>query len=400
MDCPTCLNLFTEVWEGSESAEAVAARAHLELCPSCRQNYADFTAAVNALRALPEVAPPPRMLASIGHALDAATPQPRAWLTYWQPLAAGLSLAACCLMLLWAFVMHPVNLPESLSSLPTPHIAHTSPTPTPAPAATSPAPTGQKPADTSTPEAKPAARVRRGVLGAWGSWARHGREDLAVQPPGATTTSHGPQADTFATGDSSTVRSGRALNRHAGSVQMAFMPPSDRTVGAAVYGQLTLTGDAEANVTVTVAPRGRLQVANAPGGLLYQGPLRAGQALRLPVRLVAGRAGTQRLAVRMRSDVPTVLADLDVTIPSFRGQMSDPGQSVVTLTFRDASVRKAMRQMADQAGARLLVDDTVGTELVSHDYSAGVPFEAALRIMAESCGYRVTLRDGVYHVGK
>ncbi len=415
MDCLTCQEHFSELLEQPETTSAAA--SHVAECPTCAEAFAAFRQTVRDLRSLPMVAPPAHLPGRIARALDEA-PAPRAagW-ALWQPLTAGLSMAACLCLLLWAVVLHPVNVsPLPVGS----QMAYQAPSATTPAALPSASPSGAPTA--ATPASRPArAMSRRGYAGprfvarpparpgtaartqppSFGSWG----ERLAQLPPmpassgGPTPAAgdgSGKPAGTFAASDPVTPEA--PLHRQPGTVTLAFTPPLDKTVGEAVVGELTVSGQAEAMITLRVTGERGLRVTNAHGGVVYEGPLRKGETLKVPLRLLAWRAGDHQLRAQMESDVPGVAADLKITLAGFVGEMGKNGEAEVSLTFHETPARRAIRQLAAAAGARVVVHGDLEPKAVTLDFSAGVPFAAALRILCDDCGYRIQERDGVYHI--
>ena len=239
-------------------------------------------------------------------------------------------------------------------------------------------------------------------VGNWAEPTATGDASGSVATPAAATGSESANkpAGTFAASDQTPDRSGPPLQPREGPLQLAFMPPAERAVGVPVVGELTIASQAECEATVLVEGRRGLRIANAPEGVLYQGPLRLGQTLKLPVRLVAGKPGSQRLRIRLVPSVPLASADLDILVPGFTGEALRPGEAIVNLRFRNAPLDRAIRRMAAEVGARVVIHDDVERELVTYDFSAGVPLVAALRILCDAAGCRVEERDGVYHILK
>ncbi len=116
MTCERCRDNYTEFIEGSLAPEQQGAvEAHLASCPACAADLEAFRAAVSALRALPEVPPPPGLLRDIGAALDEAAPArpaPRAKArSSWQ--VAGTVAVAACLLMGFTFVFrHGLGVPK------------------------------------------------------------------------------------------------------------------------------------------------------------------------------------------------------------------------------------------------------------------------------------------------
>lgn len=411
MDCAACHEHYTDVLEGSQSPGAGEARLHIGECATCAADFARFEATVADLRSLPRVSPPADMLSRISSALDEVSPTYSFWRTYWQPLAASASMAACCLIVLWAFVLSPVSLTNFHQTSP----AAYNPIEQAAARMAGPAPAMQHPQAPATAPAGPqrpygsrraagwargqgvarppvaASRTSEGSVPTFGAWGSR-----LVSVPVASGSASKP-ARTFAAEDDA-GNTPAPLQRQAGEVQLAFVPPVERPVGVPVVGQLLITGQAEAVVRVSVAPRGELRLIGVDQGVLYRGEMRRGQKLQLPLKMVAARAGTHRLQVKLEGDVPGVSADLEAVVPGFTGEAAPQDDATIRLVFREVPSSKAIREMAAVVGARVVLHEGVNGQLVTQDYSAGVPFKAALKILCDACGYRIETRGDVYHV--
>jgi hypothetical protein len=421
MDCSICHEHFSDLWADAHAAPA-AARAHLEGCAACATDLAAFGDTVALLRRLPVVTPPPNLAGRIKLALDAAAPAPAPRLALWQPVTAGLSMAACLALVLWATVLNPVPSGgwDTVSAPINPATTYTAPMPTgmPGPAVNAPVPPQPSAPNASRP-ARPAG-VRRFVslrpgmanrgtapqalnLGTWGEMiaqvppagGTYGGRDAHTTPP-AVDPATGKPAGTFAAGDP--VKPEAPLHRQGGAVQVAFTPPVEATVGLPVVGELTVTGEAEALIVLRVhAPPG-LRLMRAPEGVVYRGPMRKGETLRVPVRLLAREAGAYKLRVQLDSDVPGVAADLEIILPGFSGAAGKNEPGPVSLRFDATPSLQALRDLAAAAGARVVLHEGLEPKLVTFDFSAGVPFAVALRVLCDDCGYRIEEREGVYHL--
>jgi hypothetical protein len=416
MDCVNCEENFSAVLEESDSASARSSREHLQVCPACHARYESFRQTVQHLRALPPVAPPPELLSVIARAIDAEAPPRTRWIAYWQPMTAGLSLAACLMMVLWMVVLNPVNVANPQFSS---HVTQNEYNlmQSTAPAQPSYAPAGYA---ANTAAARPEQRGRRARTGnvlvsysppsaapegkatpfgdGFGAWG-HAVSAPAVPPATAPApaTDSGKPADSFAA-PGTQPGTERPVLRTSGEVQLAFTPPLERIVGAATVGQLLVTSQAEANVTIRVQPQAGLRVINAPDGVLYQGPLRKGDRLQLPMRLLASRAGTQRMRLVVEADVAGVATELPLLIPMFVA--APEVEKPITLVFKETPSVRAIREMATAAGVRVIVAEGLEAQLVTYDFSAGVPVAVALRTLCDGCGYKLEQREGVYRVEK
>ncbi|MGE5532620.1 MAG: anti-sigma factor family protein [Bacteroidota bacterium] len=411
MDCVNCEENFSAVLEESDSATARSSREHLQVCPACHARYESFRQTVHHLRALPSVAPPPELLGSIARAIDAQAPPRARWNSYWQPMTAGLSVAACLMMVLWTVVLNPVNVvnPPISSQVTQSSYGLMQPTMTaqssyaPAPVAAN-TPAGPRPEQPSRragartvpvsyrPQQDP-AQTGNGPFGTdFGAWGHSAPADAVTTAPVAST---GKPVGTFAASETPVER---PLVRRAGEVQLAFTPPVERIVGSATVGQLLVTSQAEANVIIRVQPQAGLRVMNAPDGVLYRGALRQGDKLQLPMRLLAAQIGAKRLRLVLEADVAGVGTEMPLLIPEFVAATAV--EKPITLIFKETPSVRALREVAAAAGVRLIVADGLESQLVNYDFSAGVPVAVALRTLCDGCGYKLELRDGVYRVEK
>ncbi len=373
-------------------------------------DFAAFRRTVQNLRSLPVVAPPAELSARLARALDAETAPRRRGIALWQPLTAGLSMAACLALVLWVVVLQPagpgLELPGASVAYQAPTAAPTAPAATPTPVASSPAPSAPPPhlarrsgarfERAALPPARP-GRARAGEPPAFGGWGE--RIAQLPRPAGGATADNGTGKPVGTFAGPETDLTTKPLVRQTGPVELAFTPPAAKPVGELVAGELTVSGQAEAMITLRVTSGRGLRVTNAHGGgVVYEGPLRRGETLRVPLRLLAWQPGEHALRAQLESDVPGVAADLPIALTGFVGEMGKNGQAEVSLTFHETPARQALRELAAAAGARVVVHEGLEPQRVTLDFSAGVPFAAALRILCDECGYRIQERDGVYHI--
>ncbi|MEI6504187.1 MAG: hypothetical protein WCP21_24505, partial [Armatimonadota bacterium] len=382
MDCLDCQEQFSAVMEDSVSALAQASREHLDACPACHALYASFLQTVRRLRELPVVSPPAGLLRAIGRAVDREARPRTSWPAYWQPLTAGLSMAACCLMVMWAVVLHPTsaigpaNIPQlaqvdySLMTPPTPPAGNTRAV-TAAPPAPLPPRRGVA---RSMRMVRPGPVASRGpqlalkpLPDSFGSWSHAVPAAAPSATAGAAADSTGKPAESFAAGDP-TETPAKPLNKTPGEVNLTFTPPAERVVGTLAIGQLLVIGQAEANVTIRLQPRAGLRVLNTPDGILYQGALRQGQKLELPVRMIALRPGAQRLQLSVEADVAGVGTQMPILIPGFAPAPAGNGEKIVGLAFQDTPSVRVIRELAAVAGVRVVLDDNLDRQLVTYDF--------------------------------
>ena len=78
----------------------------------------------------------------------------------------------------------------------------------------------------------------------------------------------------------------------------------------------------------------------------------------------------------------------------------DVRDRVVLVTGGSRGLGAAMSVGLAERGARVVIAEGVDPQRVTQDFSAGVPFAAALRVLCDACGYRIVEREGVYHILK
>ncbi len=169
---------------------------------------------------------------------------------------------------------------------------------------------------------------------------------------------------------------------------MIVPPPlEERLVGRRVEVNVGIQPDADVEqAQVRVQVEGSLRLAEG-GPLIFQGPLKAQESKRLSFGIIATESGAQKLRVELSSELPGVRASVPETIPGFEF----PPQHVTTQVFKDTLLEQAAQAVSREAKVKVVVDEAVGQEPVSADFSEGIRAEAALRILADSadCTLRV-----------
>jgi len=139
-----------------------------------------------------------------------------------------------------------------------------------------------------------------------------------------------------------------------------------------------------------------------PDGVLYRGPLRAGETVRVPLPMVASKSGSHELEIGVESAAPGGSSKLKVFVPSFSSAPAprpetSAGDQPVSLVFKNVPIRQALMDIGRQAKLRVEIPEGLGAERISRDVR-GVPAKAALRAIAEAGGYSVTEAEGVYTI--
>ena len=188
------------------------------------------------------------------------------------------------------------------------------------------------------------------------------------------------------------------------AIDMRFVPPEAPVVGTAAHGVVEVSArESIPEVVVTAAGDQGLAV-DKPGGVLYRGPLRAGEMVRVPVPMTASQAGSHEMQIDVQSDAPGGTTQLKVFLPTFKSgpaprPTASPGDKPVSLVFKNVPIRQALMDIAKQAKLRIEIPEGLGTERVSRDVRS-VPAKAALRAVAEAGGYSVTEADGVFRIAR
>jgi hypothetical protein len=186
------------------------------------------------------------------------------------------------------------------------------------------------------------------------------------------------------------------------SIELGFRPPEDPVTGKAVSGVVEITArETLPRVTVTATGDAGLEIGK-PGGVLYDGPARAGETVSVPLPMTASAPGLHEVEIKVQSDVPGGNTEIKAFVPNFRSEpapapRTNAADKPVRLVFRNAPVRQALMDIARQAGLRLEMAEGLGTEKVTQDVR-GVPARAALRAVAEGGGYQVEEANGVFRV--
>jgi hypothetical protein len=433
MDCKAAEDRLTLLADDDLPAqEALAVRGHLAECSECAATYRDVCRVSSWLRTLPPPAVPSALRRRIGMALDAAgEPQPtnrQSGRPPWETVAPYLAAAAVVVLALaLASFLSPRQRGAS-------RVARARPpalgAPTPA-ATTGPAqPAGTSPAGAEAPDPSTGSSLdeSRAVKEAMtlieelqkGRQIRERDEEIlwglppppdAIPEPGVVTiTPHGEPdrggkpPGTFAI-ESTASDSGPAQASPTPTViDLRFVPPDDPAVGTSAPGVVEVSSrESIPQVVVSATGDEGLEI-DKPGGVLYRGPLQAGEAVRVPLPMTASKAGSHEVNIEVTSDAPGGNTRLEVFVPSFRSvpaprPQASPGDKPVSLVFKNVPIRQALMDIARQAKLRIEIPQGLGTERVSRDVR-NVPAKAALRAVAEAGGYTVTEADGVYKVAR
>ncbi len=419
MRCTNCRDNFTDYLEDSlppPQREQMA--AHLRECADCAAELTALRRTVAALHSLPTVSPPADLLARINRAVDAQTTTPR-FRVSWQRLGT-VAAAATLLLGFWAVLSYqrPGTVTQGISpalrfehaaretdvadhappageeepaeleaaAAPAPEVIRETPPPAVVPRRERPAPAviREVQPEEHPPAPEPVhAEERRPEEGTDGT-------ALDITPPGGeldlgmAEKGRGPAGMTVER-HTLTLSTGPAAppvaKAQAGARMVVTPPPlEERIVGETVQVQVAIQPEADVEeAQVRVETKGSLRLAEDKP-VIYQGPLAMQDSKRLAFGIIAAETGAQELRVDLTSELPGVCASTPVTIPGFEL----PPQHLTTQVFHGTPLDQAIRAVAQEAKLKVSIGERVGQEAVSADFSAGVPGQAALRILAES----------------
>jgi hypothetical protein len=183
---------------------------------------------------------------------------------------------------------------------------------------------------------------------------------------------------------------------------MRFLPPDSPAVGSTAQGVVEVSSrETIPEAVVTATGDDGLRI-DKPGGVLYRGPLQAGEVVRVPVPMVASKSGSHEVSINVDSDAPGGDTQLKVFVPGFKSTpppraATSPGDKPISIVFKNTPIRQALMDIGAKAKLRIEIPEGLGTERISRDIR-NVPAKAAVRAIAESGGYTVTEADGVYKI--
>ncbi len=433
MRCTNCRDNFTDYLEDSlppPQREQMA--AHLRECTDCAAELAALRRTVAALHSLPTVSPPEDLLARINRAVDAQTTTPR-FRVSWQRIGT-VAAAATLLVGFWAVFSHqrPGTMTEGISpALRFEHAVKEADVAEQAPSTTAEEPAELEEAAAPAPEVireiAPPAAVRRDRNATRGVirevqpeeqppspkpvYVEERRHSESTNGAGLDVPPRGGELD-LGMGEEGRDAAGMTVERHmltlgsepaappvakaqAGARMVITPPPlEERIVGETVQVQMAIQPEADVEqAQVRVETKGSLRLAEDKP-VIYQGPLSMQDSKRLAFGIIAAETGAQELRVDLTSELPGVCASTPVTIPGFEL----PPQHLTTQVFHGTPLDQAIRAVAQEAKLKVSIGERVGQEAVSADFSAGVPGQAALRILAESADCSLQAQGDTYTV--
>ena len=417
MNCTTVLEKLSLVSENELPAEEMLfVRAHLAECQACGAAYRDMTRLVGDLRRLPRPTPPADLRARIDLALDVVdeAEQRAKSRSVWELVGPYVAAAAVIAMAFGlATVLSRPRHGGQVARVPA-NVTQSAEWPAGAEAA-APEVSGTPVAGSRSPEEKAGAAVEaanRRIREFQDRQAMKGRDEEGLWPPGLESGRDlgapvGPPAPRGTRPGTFAVDTGEpAIEplRTPTQIDVSFLPPDEPMVGRSVHGVVKVSARDTIGRAVVTASGDEGLAIDKPDGVLYSGPLRAGEEMRVPLPMTASTGGLHEIHVRVESDAPGGNTDLKAFVPNFRssaepapGPSSTPADKPVNLVFKNAPVRQALLDIAKQAGLRIEMAEGLGAEKVSQDVR-GVPARAALRAVAEQGGYQVDEAGEVFTV--
>ncbi len=433
MECNAAQDRLSRLSDGDLPAEEIlAVRSHLAECADCAALYRDVDRLSHELRALPQPPVPADLRFRIGLALDTGATSrataPAAGQSLLGTVAPYLAAAAVIVLGLGiaSFVAQPRHESSRVAKTTVPLTDGTRPPlasePAEQPVHPSAESEGSKPrSDSSLEEAN---AVRKAIAeieklqkekqlrdrdeeilrGPWPPEADNAeggivaiRPHEGAEPPGPGTKPPG----TFGGGRETTPPVPPA---EPTVIDVRFLPPETPAVGSTARGIVEVSsGETIPEVVVTATGDDGLSI-DKPGGVLYRGPLQAGEAVRVPLPMLASKSGSHEVTINVDSDVPGGDTQLKVFVPSFkstpaRRPETSPADKPVSMVFKNTPIRQALMDIARQAKLRIEIPEGLGTERISRDIR-NVPAKAAVRAIAESGGYTVTEAEGVFRIAR
>ena len=396
--------------------EAVAVRAHLADCEACGTAWRESGDLVAELHSYEPPGAPPGLRARIALALDTVDEsklgRAGSRRSPWE--AAAFYLAAAAVLVMAIAVVSFLSRSGRGGMVAQAPSTYAPPVSTPAipPGATvaAPAPT---PPGTPANEAKAVDEAIKKLKEAQEKKALAERErTLLTTPPAPPTWTaetrggepSGKPDGTFAVGEPETLGTTAKPPTHPTVIDLSFLPPEKPTTGAAANGVVEIVAREDVSHAVVTATGDAGLTIGKQGGVVYEGPLHAGESVRVPVPMGASTPGSHEINLNVTSDAPGGNAQLKVFVPGFVTQpASKPAPTSadkpVNLVFQNAPIRQALMDIAKQAHLRLEIPEGLATERISRDVR-GVPARAALRAVAEAGAYQITEDKGVFRVSR
>ena len=396
--------------------EALAVRAHLAECAACAAAWREVARVTAELRCLPLPYPQPGLRQRVAAALDAAdeskvgTGAMRR--SPWEAAALFVAAAAVVLVALGLTVFLAPGRGVRVVQAPMTY-APSSPEVAVRPPGAGGEATPKADSATAPPgnEQQAVAEAIRKLQEAQKAKALADNDRSLANPPSgarpAPPEAGGPAGKppgTFGVETTETTPGIAKAPEKPTTIELSFLPPENPGTGTTVNGTVEIVARADIPKAVLTATGDEGLTIGKPGGVLYEGPLRAGESVRVPVPMEASTGGTHEVNLRVQSDAPGGDAQLKVFVPGFTREAGskpppEAGSNPVSLVFQNAPIRQALMDVAKQGGLRLEMAEGLGAERISRDVR-GVPARAALRAIAEAGGYRLAEENGVFRVSR
>lgn len=433
MECSAAQDRLSLLADDDLPAEEVlAVRSHLAECRQCARAHQDIDRLSRELRLLPQPPVPADLRSRIGRALDREAPavaatreSGRSVLATVAPYLAAAAVIALAFGLV-SFLAPPRHQASRVAKSAVPLTESTRASAaresTEGPAATPAEDKASEPAPNSaTDEADAVRKAVAAIEKLQKDRQLRERDDELLRglPPALDGTPGGGIVTIRPYGEAGAPGAGSKPPRTFGGrdepvppappaeptiIDIRFLPPDSPAVGSAAQGVVEVSSrEAIPEVLVTATGDEGLAI-DKPGGVLYRGPLQAGEAVRVPLPMVASKSGSHEVSIDVESDAPGGDTQLKVFVPSFKSAPparpeTSPGDKPVSMVFKNTPIRQALMDIARQAALRIEIPEGLGTERISRDIR-NVPAKAAVQAIAESGGYTVTEADGVFKVGR
>jgi hypothetical protein len=449
MTCDQCADRLSELLAGElEPYEEREMRSHFAGCSACALALEQMREVVSLLHQLPEVEPPEQLRGRLSEIPTSAKPRFPAVAWRVGSVVTGIA-AAAAILLVWMGVSHsPTHSPEQVAlEMPAdPESAFDTAAPSPEivldefPAANGAAEPDAEAAAEVAAEVPPASHDREPrrrvtepqlALAPSPSPARESRrpparaeaprpaapsqasrqtpQEQRQEPPAAFEVAQAPEEEPPAALSRGTLPMPRAayLDAPSGLAQrfgegtpftVAVRPPAQRVTGVVVPATIVVETERDvARAQVSVTASDLELIGLGPEGLLFDGPLKAGQETVLSVPMISRTAGERSITMRVQSTDPIVDTQLKVDIGAFK-QALPASERPVQFDFEGTPIREAVGRIARASGMLISIDDAVGNPTVTLRMEDQVPALAALQLVVDAAGCRLVEKNGAFTI--